>query len=300
MSNVNTTATLTAEMKTFYSEQAVAVVESVCAYRKHAKKTSLPKNQGKTVNWRKFDKFDLATTPLTEGEVPAGNKLKINPITATVHQYGDYTKLTDLVLLHCVDPILVETNHTLAVQAGETLDYLAGSAYCAGNNVIFAGGKTSRAELTASDTISVTDILKAAQFLKSKSAQKIENAYWCIIHPDVAFDLMSSEGWIDVTKYANNDKIVEGEIGKLHGVRFIETPNAIKIGDAYQTIVYGDNAFGCVDVAGANLQTIVKQLGSAGTSDPLNQNGSAGWKCEDATVILNDDFLIRIESCSGI
>ena len=166
------------------------------------------------------------------------------------------------------------------------------------------GGKTSRSALTETDVLSCEDILKAAQFLKAKAAQKIDKAFWAVIHPDVAFDLMKSEFWVDVSKYSAHTKIEEGEIGKLYGVRFVETPNAITVNSGgstvYQTLVYGDNAFGCVDFAGDNLQTIVKPLGSAGTADPLNQFGTTGWKVSDANAILNDDFLIRIETPSSI
>ena len=304
MPNMNTLTGLTAEMTTFYSKQLIAVAEPLCAYRRHAKKQSVPKHNGTTVNWRKFEKFDRATTPLTEGVVPDGRNLDIKPVTANLAQYGDYVKITDRVMLHAVDDVLVETNKNLGLQAAETLDFVSGSVYCSGANVLFGGGKTSRGNLEASDILTCSDILKAAQFLKAKAAQRIDKAYWAVIHPDVAYDIMNSEFWIDVSKYAAHSKIEEGEIGKIHGVRFVETPNAITVDESgstvYQTLIYGDNAFGCCSFEGGNLQTIVKPLGSAGTADPLNQFGTTGWKASDANAILNDDFLIRIETPSSL
>ncbi len=304
MPNMNTLTALTAEMTTFYSKQLIKVAEPLCAYRRHAKKTAVPKNNGTTVNWRKFEKFDRATKPLTEGVVPEGQNLTIKPVTANLAQYGDYVKITDRVMLHAVDNVLVETNNNLGLQAAETLDFVSGSVYCSGANVIFGGGKTSRGALGETDVLTCEDILRAAQFLKGKAAQKIDKAFWAVIHPDVSFDIMKSEFWVDVSKYSAHTKIEEGEIGKLYGVRFVETPNAITVDEGgstvYQTLVYGDNAFGCVDFAGGNLQTIVKPLGSAGTADPLNQFGTTGWKASDANAILNEDFLIRIETPSSI
>lgn len=47
--------------------------------------------------------------------------------------------------------------------------------------------------------------------------------------------------------------------------------------DVYATIVMGDNAYGTTEVEGGGLQHIVKQLGSAGTADPLNQRATAGY-----------------------
>ena len=47
-----------------------------------------------------------------------------------------------------------------------------------------------------------------------------------IVHPYVAYDLMRSEEWIDAHKYASPEHLYAGEIGKLAGVRFVETTEA--------------------------------------------------------------------------
>ena len=67
----------------------------------------------------------------------------------------------------------------------------------------------------------------------------------------------------------------------------------------YSTIVYGQNAFGTVELGGTgrNIETIIKEPGSSGTEDPLNQRGTIAWKVRGfCAVILQDDFLVRIES----
>jgi N4-gp56 family major capsid protein len=40
---------------------------------------------------------------------------------------------------------------------------------------------------------------------------------------------------------------------------------------------------------------IVKQLGSAGTADPLNQRATQGWKATHVAEILSDLFMVRVE-----
>ena len=66
----------------------------------------------------------------------------------------------------------------------------------------------------------------------------------------------------------------------------------------YSTLIYGADAFGSVELAGGgNVQVIVKEPGSSGSDDPLNQRGSIGWKVNGfTTVILQDDFIVRVES----
>jgi len=68
--------------------------------------------------------------------------------------------------------------------------------------------------------------------------------------------------------------------------------------DVYATIVLGDNAYGTTELGGGGLQHIVKQLGSAGTADPLNQRATVGWKATKAAVRLVEAFMVRIETAS--
>jgi len=66
--------------------------------------------------------------------------------------------------------------------------------------------------------------------------------------------------------------------------------------DVYATLIIGDNAYGTTEIAGGGLTHIIKQLGSAGTSDPLNQRASAGWKATKAAVRLVEPYMVRIET----
>ncbi len=68
--------------------------------------------------------------------------------------------------------------------------------------------------------------------------------------------------------------------------------------DVYATLILGDNAYGTTQLSGEGLQHIVKQLGSAGTSDPLNQRATVGWKANKVTVRLVEAFMVRVETAS--
>ena len=98
----------------------------------------------------------------------------------------------------------------------------------------------------------------------------------------------------------------EGELGKLGNVRFVESTEAKIWANAgqdgisvFSTLVLGANAYGVTEIEGGGLQTIVKQLGSAGTGDPLNQRASAGWKALKTAEILSDEYMVRIEHASS-
>ena len=69
--------------------------------------------------------------------------------------------------------------------------------------------------------------------------------------------------------------------------------------EVHATLIYGQNAFGCVKLGGKgkpNIQIIVKELGASGTDDPLNQRGTIGWKVPFfCAAIIQDDFIVRLE-----
>ena len=67
----------------------------------------------------------------------------------------------------------------------------------------------------------------------------------------------------------------------------------------YSTLFIGQNAYGVTNVAGGGLETILKQKGSAGTGDPLDQRSTVGWKATQTAEILSPEFMVRVETtCS--
>ena len=305
--NTQTTgsAGLSVEMKTYYSDYLIDNAMPELVHDQFGQKHPIPKNGGKTIEFRKFKPLGKKTTPLVEGVTPDGQSLEVTKVEATIKQYGNYVTLSDIIQLTAIDNTLVETTKLLGAQAGMTLDTITREIINGGNNAIFAGGKSAREALDADCKITVDDIYKAARALKAQNAPKIDGSYVAIIHPDVAYDLMRSDEWIDVHKYSEAAEIFNGEIGKVGGVRFVETTEAKIFADegasgrdVYSTLVLGANAYGVTELSGGGLQHIVKQLGSGGTSDPLNQRGTAGWKATKVAEILVDEYMVRIESCS--
>ena len=292
---------LSPEMKTFYKTSLLENSRNEHYFNQFGKKQSLPKNGGNKVEWRKFDTYAPATTPLTEGVTPDGNKVNTRKIEAPIYQYGDYTVISDRLQLEAIDPVIAEITEEHGAQAGDTLDIITRNEVCSGTNVIYAGGKTSRSALTASDKLTPTLVNQAATFLKKQKAPTINGDYIAIIHPSVAYDLRESADWLDVHKYAQPNEIYNGEIGKLHGVRFIEdTMQKVWAGGASGACVYactfmGKDAYGIIDPTAEAMQVIVKQLGSGGVEDALDQRSSVGWKASHGAKILYQERLVRVE-----
>ncbi len=228
---------LSAEMKTFYDKTLIELSGPSLVFDQFGQKRPIPQNGGKTIDFRKFSSLPKALTPITEGVTPTGSKLTVVPVTTTVDQYGDYVELTDMIELTSVDPIVVEATKQLADQAGRTIDTVVRNQIIGGTNVYYcpkvsADGKetevTSRSDLGADAKLRVKDVFKAAAILKAMNAPSIDGSYVAVIHPYVAYDLMQdAEGqWLDIQKYTDPATVLQGEIGTLGGVRFVQTTEA--------------------------------------------------------------------------
>ena len=300
---------LSAEMKTFYDMTLIDEAQAALVHDQFGQKRPIPKNGGKTIEFRKFAALAKATTPLTEGVTPDGKGLTVSTITATVAQYGDYITQSDVLELTSLDNTILEATKLLGRQAGLTLDTVVRNVLQAGTNVTYCPkvaddgtetAVTSRAALDATSQLTVKVLQQVVAKLRAQNTPTIGGKYVAIIHPYVAYDLMRDPEWIDAHKYAKPDNLYEGEIGEVAGVRFVQTSEAkIYEGGVFGTLVFGEGAYGVTEITGGGLQTIVKQKGSAGTADPLDQRSSVGWKAIKTAELLIPQYLVRVESKSA-
>ena len=293
---------LSAENKTFYDMTLLDEAQAALVHDQFAQKRPIPMNGGKTIEFRKFASLPKATTPLTEGVTPDGKSLNVTAITATVAQYGDYITQSDVLELTSIDNTIVEATKILGRQAGLTLDTITRNVLQSGTNVTYcpksSGDEvTSRAGLDATCQLTVKVVQQVVAKLKGQNAPTINGKYVGIIHPYVAYSLMRDPEWIDAHKYAQPDNLFTGEIGEIAGVRFVETTEAkVYQGGVFGTLIMGANAYGVTEITGGGLQTIIKQKGSAGTADPLDQRSSIGWKAIKTAELLIPNYLVRVES----
>ena len=310
--NLTTSEGLTAEMKIYYSDYLIDMAEPNLVHDQFGQKHPISEANGKKIEFRKYSPLPKLTVALEEGKTPNGQSLTMSTVTATVKQYGGYVELSDMLLLTAIDNNLVQATKLIGGQAGRTLDTITREELNAGTNVQYAEGQVaSRAALkggaeSGNHYLTVNAVRQAVRTLKRMNAPKINGDYVAIIHPDCTYDLMSDPNWKYPHQYVDTKEIYQGEIGKIEGVRFVETSEAkifegagASSRDVYSTLVIGDDAYGVTDISGGGLEHIVKQLGSAGTADPLNQRATVGWKATKTAVRLVEEYMVRIETCSS-
>lgn len=303
---------LSAEMKTFYDMTLIDEASANLVHDQFGQKRPIPQGSGKTIEFRKFSSLPKATTALTEGVTPDGKKLDVTSITSTVAQYGDYITQSDVLELTALDNTILEATKLLGKQAGLTLDTITRNVLNAGTNVTYAdkigaGGTetavTSRDGLDTTAVLTVKVVQKVVAKLKGQNAPKINGYYAAIIHPYNAYQLMQDKEWKYPHQYQDTKNIYEGEIGMVAGVRFVESTEAKVFRNTadthaiFSTLFIADGSYGVTEITGGGLQTIVKQKGSAGTADPLDQRSSVGWKAIKTAELLVPNYLVRVESC---
>ena len=318
---------LSAEMKTYYGMELLENAKPQLVHNQFAATKPLPTGGGKTVEWRKFGSFEKALTPLTEGVTPDGSGISVSYITKELAQYGDYTTVSDLLDLTAIDDVVLEITDRHGSNMGLTLDTVTRNEIQQGSQVIYApklgadGGQTAvlhRYDLTEGCKLTSELVAKAATQLKKMNAPTFEGKYVCILHPSVAFDLRQDPAWVAAHQYAAATELFSGEIGELHGVRFIETTEAkvfngegcpVKTAadesngtpaeyySVYATLFLGKDAYGMIDPEGGNMEMIIKDKGQVG--GPLNQFSTLGYKFSSAAKILYQDRMVRVESCGA-
>jgi len=304
--NTTETASLAPEMKTFYDKNLLRYTKPHLVHDQFGQTRNIPKNGGKRIEFRRFERLPKIIQPLTEGVTPEGQSMTVTKLEAEVKQYGGFVSQSDQISMTAIDNIIVEATTAIGNQAGRTLDTISREALNAGTNVQYAEGQVnSRAEITADMKLTVKAIKMAVRALKVQNTEKINGYYVAIIHQDCVYDITEDPRFIDVVKYKNPERIFEGEIGTLEGVRFVETTEAKKFVsagkdgiDVYSTLILGANAYATTKVEGGGLETIIKPLGSGGTADPLNQRSTVGWKAMKVTEILSQQYMVRIETAS--
>ena len=323
--------TLSGELKTFYDTELLENARGELVYAQFAKKQPLPRGRGKTVEWRKWNTFARAGK-LTEGVIPTGQKFGMSVKTASIDQYGTFAAVSDQLELHAYDDVILGATEEMGASLAETQEVLIRDALLTNTNVLycdnvtedgtFVSTPTSCATMAAGGTTGSSDsatpngwakltpdmVAKAVTKMKKDRVPMIHGKYAMVIHPSVAYDLRKSKDWVEAHKYAATTELFNGEIGELHGMRFIEdvfapvlTGNNYKNkanGATYACYAFGKDSFGIIDPDGGCAEMIVHDKSEIG--GPLNQFSTIGYKFEtNGATMLYPERMLRVMAVSS-
>lgn len=300
-----------------------------------------------TASWRRIENLTPTTSALTAltSTIAFPTRDTTAPsttnVSATLAKYGQVIVMNeevDLINFSEQDAKLVEI---IGISAGRSLNMLQRNEEEDNSTATLAGGASSATAVTSK--ITLKDIRNVVNTLNRNSARKFEpmsggstnfnttpirSAYLGLTHPDVEEDIRLLAGFVPLEQYGGSVSAYDGEFGAVHGVRFVASEDATidaegggtstgtglrtsgnsKV-DLYNTVIYGQQAFGSVGLgmqhlqevyrSGDNLpavQLITKGKGSAGSADPLDEVSTIGWKSWHAARVLNTAWSRNLRS----
>ena len=299
---LTTTTQVDPAVAVFYDRVLLKRGLPMLVHDKFAQTRNIRSKSGNIIKFRRYAALAPATTPLMEGQTPPGQKLSKTDLTAKISQYGDFVHITDMVDLTVEDPVLTVAAEGLGEQMGETLDILIRDilAACASSTT---SSQTNK-EIHKDEIEIVVKLLlgnKAKMISRVITASTgvgtapIRPAYFGIIHTDLIDDLEKVTNFKNTSEYPSQQPVMEAEWGATGNVRWLYSQQAHDAGATadprYFLPIIGQNAYGTTSIDGSAVKNIVKAFGSGGTTDPLNQRATSGWKTTFVTRILNDNFM---------
>lgn len=310
---MNGTAQVPSAVSTFYDRTMLTKAKALLVHTKWAQVRDIPKNNTESIRFRRYSLLTPSETPIVEGVTPSLETLSITNVDASVQQYGRGYLLTDKLTFTTLDPVLAEVADILGENAANTLDQLTRTELATTTTIQYASSSTTNGTVTSAMKLTKAEIQEAVRTLKGNNAKKITSmvdsssgfntaplpaCYVGIVHPNTTYDLKNIPGFIPVEQYGQK-AAMEGEVGSLDEVRFVETTNAkvyTSAGagsiDVYGTIILAADAYAISRISGESMQNIIE--GPGGNADPLHQRQTSAWKATFVATILNDAFLVSI------
>lgn len=286
--------TMNGELKTYYDTELLENARVEMYYAQFGKKQPLPANNGTTVEWRKMNTFERADR-LVEGVIPTGQKFGISSKTGSIAEYGTYTTISDKLELRAYDDMILGATEEMGASAAETQEALIRDGLFVNTNVMYcdnitletgavASTPTTQAAMLGNSTtmslLTPTMINRAVTKMKKDRVPRIRGKYVAVIHPSVAHDLREQNGWVEVHKYDAPTEIFNGEIGELHGVRFIE--------NTFAPVLQGKDL-----ASDTRTLKINKEAGYSGAITSVAFDGSTAG-------VANDELIGRVININGV
>lgn len=254
--NTTQTPSLAHYPTVYYDRLSLDRLEQMFRFASVCEPRTIPAGSGKTTQMYRFTLPGANTTPSAEGVVGTPFTQTSTTVSATVEQYSDFTSASELLLTTDIAPTTEKMVDDMSYRAAKTVDTLYRTEFDSNSGAIVS---------TIGTAFSAADARANKYQLTGRDVRPREAGDMVgIIHPFVSYDLTSDNtagGFIDVLKYTNNTPLINGEVGKIAGVRFLETTNVNTSGTApsvlYSTYIVGQGAVGMIDLTGKGPSKVV-------------------------------------------
>ncbi|MGN1337349.1 MAG: N4-gp56 family major capsid protein [Candidatus Coprovivens sp.] len=312
--------TQTIEEKEYYDKQLELIIKDDGGLSEYFESDSQPYNTGKKFTYRKMLPITPPDKPLEEGVVPDPNKIALREYEGSMSPWGDYLVFSDEAKKYTADDLIGSSTTQLGYSATELMNQRRALAMTTSRNRWFAGLDSSQITGTLDDlrvlmtAFDLEDLPKISAYLKKLHVKPYTGTDYVILIPtEIESSLLTLKksatqySFIELTKNANYQPVLEGEIGRILGFRFVTNPY-LKVEDGKaKCIILGkyQNKKGLLQKGvgfkpgESKPSMIIKDFGSAGVNDPLNQKASVGYKIDAWTAVVTADQAVLVYECKA-
>jgi N4-gp56 family major capsid protein len=309
----STTTTVSQAIKSrYYDKLFLRIAESKLVHKQLGQiNRKVEKGEGGygtgVVYWTRWTNLPLVSTGQGENVPTTAMSITATNVTNSTAQYNAAVSISDILAYVSFGDVMKEAMSRLAYNAGLSIDTVVRNTIATAGTLQSATGVAGAAwtSIPATGTLTVAEVKKAIRTLRRNDSMEQPDGYFiAVVHPDTLYDLMTDTAtgaWLDASKYTDSQvqNIMKGEVGRIAGVRFVETSNAYVRGTGvtasasiYVTNLFARDAFGVTELQG--LKTFVKGFESGGTGDPTEKVSTAGWKTTFGAAPLNSSFQVSL------
>ena len=283
-------------------------------------KRTIPRNFGNTIKIPRLDKSNIVTS-IGEGVIVGTCQISDQTISGSLVQFAGAYKHSDILVFTALSDVIELSLRDIARDIAKRMDaHIRDTLSLTGYEVLGGRGTGEATSLKLSTGVkgmlTGKSIVRAVTVLDEQdNPRPPDNHYPAIIHPATAYDIqtnLSAGNWLDITKYQETGigRTYLGEIGRMFGARFITSTNLRRFATSFagssgiRQYMFAPDAYYVTEISDLTARTYIKQLGSAGTADPVNQQATVGAKvyfgCLPATWSSTEYRMVRLKSVPSI
>jgi len=316
----------------YYEKKLLSTLEPRLVLQPLGMAQKIPKGMGgfnstSKMKWLRYASINSSTTDalLSEGTPNTEAAFATSNVEAQLAQYGRFIRLSDVLVDTAIDRVVSNVSERLGKDAAKVVELLCVAELDAEAAIQHVEDRADDTAHIAGDVMSHQELIEAQIQQKADFISPHESGdYVAVLHPFCEFDLKAdaaSGSWVDISKYtdSNQKKLLNGEFGRMYGMRMLVSDKMTSIAAGaddpnesgtnlaavalYNSYVIGEEAFGVVKLDGSSIKMLIKQRGSSGTADPMDQVSSVAYKINGFACKYLDSGtkrVIRIKSASAL
>lgn len=239
---------------------------------------------------------------ITEGQDPTAVTWGSSSYKGGPTQKGLVIQVSDLLVRNSAVEVITSGTRQVRYALLRAIDNLIQTTVNAGTNVLYAGGKASRAALGSGDIADITLAVRGVRNLRNANSAGLMpfqgQYYVAIVDPSTEADLMlnsTTGAWIDVGRYSSVSDMKAGKLGDFRGTRFMSSANVQTFSSTvtvHPITLVGQESFGWGYFQAPTPEIVM----SADSNNPLNVFQSIGAKATLGVTRFEEFRIQRIEA----